>query len=67
MFTITISSMPNVFTVVSFRDYINKGYLNGEKLTCRWFESEESFKGFFRQFEQLNLSSCPPSVDFPVL
>ena len=40
-----LSNMLNV-TIVSIRNYIKKGYLKGQKLTGRWFISEESLKDF---------------------
>jgi len=40
-----LSSMLNV-TTVSIRNYIKKGYLKGQKLTGRWFISEESLRDF---------------------
>ena len=43
-----VSRMLNV-TTVSIRNYIKQGYLKGQKLTGRWFVSEEEVMDFFKR------------------
>ncbi len=51
---VTLYSVPELahmlnVTTVSIRNYIRQGYLKGEKLTGRWFVSEQEVKDFFER------------------
>ena len=43
-----VSQMLNV-TTVSIRNYIKKGYLNGQKVMGRWVVVEEELEDFFKK------------------
>ena len=51
---ITLYSVPELsrimnVTTMSIRNYIRQGHLKGQKLTGRWFVTEEEFKEFFNK------------------
>jgi predicted site-specific integrase-resolvase len=51
---VTLYSVPELsrimnVTTMSIRNYIRQGYLKGQKLTGRWFVTEEDFEKFFNK------------------
>ena len=52
--SVTLYSVPELahmlnVTTFSIRNYIKQGYLKGQKLTGRWFVSEEEVMDFFKR------------------